>query len=304
MASLQLPVLGPFSLAASTRFLEGFTPARYRGAPDGVLRWAFPVEGTRDAVGVAVRQDPGGAVLAEVAGDVPDRLPAQLARILSLDVDGSGYPDVCAADPVVADLAASFPGLRPVCFFSPYEAACWAVLAQRTSMVAAAAVKQRIAERHGELRSVAGAESWAFPSAARLRTAVDELPVPDVKRSRLRALAEAAMDGRLDADRLRALPVEEALATVRELPGMGPFSAELVVVRGAGAPDVFPATEGRLHAAMAELYGLVDPSPARLASLAERWAPYRSWVSVLIRASRDPGASAPARRARRTAPVD
>ena len=288
MTTLQLPVIGPFSLAASTRFLEGFTPARYRGSPrSDVLRLVFPVEGTSETAGVAVRQEPGGTVLAEVGGDVPDRLPAQLARILSLDVDGSGYPDVCAAHPVVAELAARYPGLRPVCFFSPYEAACWAVLAQRTSMVSAAAVKERIAQRHGEPRRVAGAESWAFPSAARLRSAVDELPLPEVKRNRLRALAEATMDGRLDAARLRGLPVEDALAAVRELPGMGPFSAELVVVRGAGAPDVFPGTEGRLHAAMAKLYGLVDPAPTQLAALAKGWAPYRSWESMLILATRD-----------------
>jgi 3-methyladenine DNA glycosylase/8-oxoguanine DNA glycosylase len=289
MSTVELAVNGPFSLAASTRFLEGFTPARYRGSPDGeILRLAYPVEGTGETVGVAVRQEPDGVVLADVGDDVPDRLFAQLARILSLDVDGTRYPEVCAGDPVVAGLAARHPGLRPVCFFSPYEAACWAVLAQRTSMVSAAAVKERIARRVGELVRVAGVESWAFPSAARLHAAAGELPVPEAKRNRLRALAEAAMDGRLDAARLRALPVADALAAVRELPGMGPFSAELVVVRGAGAPDVFPATEGRLHRAMAALYGLVDATPARLAAVAEAWTPYRSWVSVLIRTATDP----------------
>jgi DNA-3-methyladenine glycosylase II len=296
MASVQLPVRGPFSLAASARFLEGFPPARYRGSPDGVLRLAFPVEGTGDTVGAAVHQDPDGAVLADVAGAVPDGLPAQVARILSLDVDGSGFPEVRVADPVVDQLAARYPGLRPVCFFSPYEAACWAVLAQRTSMTSAAALKERIARSHGQARQIDGVQLWAFPSAARLRAVADELPLPEVKRERLRVLAEAAMDGRLDAGRLRGLPVPEALAAVRELPGMGPFSAELVIVRGAGAPDVFPATEARLHAAMAELYELENPSPARLASVAERWAPYRSWVSVLIRASRDRSPSPPARR--------
>jgi DNA-3-methyladenine glycosylase II len=178
---------------------------------------------------------------------------------------------------VVAGLAARHPGLRPVCFFSPYEAACWAVLAQRTSMVLAAAVKERIAHRLGELVRVAGVASWAFPSAPRLHAAAGDLPVPEAKRNRLREVAEAAMDGRLDAARLRALSVADALAAVRELPGMGPFSAELVVLRGAGAPDVFPAAEGRLHRAMAALYGLVDVTPARLAAVAEAWTPYRSW---------------------------
>src|SRR3954447_5512565 len=117
MASLQLPVRGPFSLAASSGFLEGFPSAGYRGSTDDeILRLAFPMAGTGAVVGVSVRQEPDGAVLADVDGDVPDGLAAQVARILSLDVDGSGYPDVRRIDPVVDALADRYPGLRPVCF--------------------------------------------------------------------------------------------------------------------------------------------------------------------------------------------
>src|SRR2546421_10841741 len=100
MTTLRLSVRGPFSLAASTRFLEGFAPARYRGSPDGgPLRLAFPVEGSGGTVGIAVRQDVDG-VLADVGPVLPDRVATQLARILSLDVDGSAFPTVAAADPV------------------------------------------------------------------------------------------------------------------------------------------------------------------------------------------------------------
>ena len=302
MTTVRLPVRGPFSLAAGIRFLEGFPPARYRGVDDGVLRLAFPIDASGESVGVAVHRQPDGAVLARVQGPLPDQLPAQLARILSLDVDASGFGAVREADPVVAALADRHPGLRPVCFFSPYEAACWAVLSQRTSMAAAATVKERIAQRYGQPCRVDGVRLWAFPCPARLAAVADELPVPDVKRARLTSLAEATLDGRLDAERLRRLPAEAALTAVQELPGMGPFSAELVVVRGAGAPDVFPRTEGRLHAAMADLYGLVDPTVDDLTRLAECWSPYRSWVSVLIRAdSAVAGAERPGRRVAATA---
>jgi DNA-3-methyladenine glycosylase II len=68
---------------------------------------------------------------------------------------------------------------------------------------------------------------------------------------------------------------------------MGPFSADLVVVRGAGAPDVFPVAESRLHDSMATLYGLTDPTIDELAAVAAAWSPFRSWVSVLIRADRE-----------------
>lgn len=292
MAIVDIPVSGPFSLDASIRFLEGFPPARYRGtAAEQVLRLAFPVEGDGTTVGVAVRQPEPDLVAAEVDGPVPDRLPAQLARILSLDLDGSGYSDVLSGDRVLVDLAARQPGMRPVCFWSPYEAACYALLSQRTSMAQAAIVKERISRDHGELRSIAGVELPAFPAPARLRAVAADLPVPEVKRDRLRAVAEAALDGVLDGDRLRSLPVDEALGIVQRIPGMGPFSAELVVVRGAGAPDVFPAHEGRLHDAMRVLYGLPDASADDLAGVAARWSPFRSWVAVLIRSNRRPGGS-------------
>jgi DNA-3-methyladenine glycosylase II len=56
---------GPFSLASSIRFLEGFTPAAYASVGEAVLDLAFPAEGSWETVGVRVRQD-GGAVTASM----------------------------------------------------------------------------------------------------------------------------------------------------------------------------------------------------------------------------------------------
>jgi len=64
---------------------------------------------------------------------------------------------------------------------------------------------------------------------------------------------------------------------------LGPFAAELVVIRGCNAPDVLPQNEGRLSAELLELYG-PDRSPAEIA---EAWRPFRSWASVHLRALRE-----------------
>ena len=110
MTTVEIPVSGPFSLDRSIRFLEGFPPARYRGtAAERVLRMAFPVEGDGATVGIAVRQPAPDLVIAEAAGTPPERWAAQVARILSLDVDGAGYAAVLAGDHVVAALAARSP---------------------------------------------------------------------------------------------------------------------------------------------------------------------------------------------------
>jgi hypothetical protein len=120
--------------------------------------------------------------------------------------------------------------------------------------------------------------------------------VPTVER--LRALADAAVAGDLDATRLRAMPVEDALAHLRTLPGIGPFSAELILIRGSGHPDVFPRHERRLHASMAEAYGLGDTDASdvrRLAGIGDHWAPYRSWVALRLRTRREEKAGPAAR---------
>jgi DNA-3-methyladenine glycosylase II len=256
-------------------------------APDEAIRLAFPSDNGQSTVGAAVRPGENGTVVAEITGDAaPPAAAAQVARVFSLDVDGSGFGRVAAADPVVAGLAARLPGLRPVCFGSPYEAAAWTIIGHRIRMAQAAAIKERIAEQYGAHVTVAGTSLAAFPAPVVLRT-MDTIPgLPEVKTSRLRALADAALAGDLDATRLRAMPPDDALARLRTLPGIGPFSAELILIRGAGHPDVFPASERRLHAAMASAYQLSNPGSGQLAEISERWAPYRSWVAFLLRAQR------------------
>lgn len=303
---------GPFSPAAGLGFLKGFTPAGYYDTGEGqAIRLAFPADDGHSTVGVEVRQEDGpqGIVKAEAilytgppckgragtaAGIEPvpassgvDAVRQQLARILSLDVDGSGFPQLAKGDPVVAELISAYPGLRPVCFHSPYEAAAWALIGHRIRMVQAAAIKARIAEHQGQHVTVAGRTLHAFPTPRALRQ-LERIPgLPDIKVERLRHLADAALAGDLDAAQLRAMPAKDALVHLQTLPGVGPFSAELILIRGAGHSDVFPRHEPRLHAAMARAYGLSEPDSSqvsRLAGISDHWAPYRSWVSLLLRA--------------------
>jgi len=67
-----------------------------------------------------------------------------------------------------------------------------------------------------------------------------------------------------------------------------PFSAELILIRGALVPDVFPTTDVRLHATMRAAYELPTSSGLEpLQQLAEPWRPFRSWVASLFRTARD-----------------
>lgn len=284
---------GLFSLASSIRFLEGFTPAAYTSPGDAVLELAFAVEGSWETVGVRVRQD-GADVTAEVVSPESPRaelmtsVQAQVERILSLDVDGSGFPAVGERDPVVAGLQQRYPGLRPVGFWSPYEAAAWTIIGHRIRIRQAAAIKARMARELGEPVALGDRMMHAFPAPARLAS-LDSFPgLAGHKPEWLRSLAMATLDGQLDAARLRGLPRETALKELKKLPGIGDFSAELILLRGAGDPDAVAYHEPRLALAVADAYGLPGPAtPEQLAEISENWRPYRTWVTLLLRTQQE-----------------
>ncbi len=271
---VEFEFLGPWSLDTSRRFWEGFTPAALAGEPARPgLRTVFCAEGDWRRAEAEVTQagDTAHVVLAG-AGDL-DAAAAQVCRFLGLDVDGRGWPEVGRRDAVIADAQARLPGLRPCGFHSPYEAAAWSVLAQRLRIVQAARLRAELIARHGE--------DDAFPAPRTLARA--DLDLPGRKGEYLRAVAEAALDGLLDGAALRAVDPEDAVQRVQQVKGLGPFAAELVVVRGANVPDALPHHERRLDAEIAERYG-----PGRtLADVSQAWRPYRTWAAVHLRALRE-----------------
>jgi DNA-3-methyladenine glycosylase II len=280
---------GPYSLAASIRYLEGFAPAAYESESAARLEMAFCVDGYWDPVAVRVHGE-AGAVHGTLHGRdtlaraVIAAAVEQVERILSLDVDGRGFPDIARHDPVVAQLQSKYPGLRPVCFWSPYEAAAWTVIGQRIRIVQAAAIKARLTAEYGETIDVGGRVVSAFPSPAKLAQLPTVNGLNETKLQRLRGIAEAALDGTLGAARLRSLPRPQAIEELIAIPGIGPFSAELILLRGAGDPDFTPTAEPRLARAMAIAYDLkAPPSAADIAEISVDWKPYRTWVALLLR---------------------
>jgi len=271
---LEVDVSGPWSLATSRAFWEGFGPAVLSGQNDDeALGTVFRVEADWSRAEARVTQH-GSTAQIQVTG--PGDLGAaaqQVARFLSLDVDARAWPNVGERDPIIAAAQTQLPGLRPCGFHCPYEAAAWAVLSQRVRIIQAARMRDDLIARHGE--------GGAFPAPKSLRTL--DLDLPGRKTEYLHAVADAALDGRLDGTALRARDPDDAVRSVQQIKGLGPFAAELVVLRGANAPDVLPRHERRLDAEIVERYG-----PDRtLTEVAEAWRPYRTWAAVHLRALRE-----------------
>ncbi len=294
---------GPFSLAEAATFGFG---QRAGGGWDGVMRLAFCLDGYAGQVAAEVRQDQAGTGQAGTgqagtgqAGTVHcavhgppgtdlGRVRRQVERVLSLDHDGREFSRVGERDPVIGRLQAAAPGLRPPLFYSPYEAAVWCVLSARRPARQMMQVRERLGRAHGAVFELAGEQLAALPTPDQL-LGVDSFPgIPADRIPRLHGVAQAALDGRLDADRLLAEGPERAMAGLQALNGIGPFYSALIVIRGTGFADVLPVGEPRVLDLAARLYQLDGPpSEAEFRALAQPWKPLRTWAAVLIRAAAD-----------------
>ena len=287
MDTFSIAPSGPFSLREAALFGFG---QRHHDTFDGTMRLAFTLDDGHGQAGVALTQDGDGVVHGEVTatnGTIDrDALTGQVARVLSLDHDATGFVAVGDRDPVIARLLTVAPGLRPPLFYNAYEAAVWAILANRRGQRGAAVLRDRLSEIHSPVFDVAGVDMRPLPLPTMLAGTDGVRGLEPARLARVRGVAEAALDGVLDHQRLRAAELDDARRDLRTLDGIGPFSAELIVVRALGHTDVLATNEPRLLALVGELYGLGCPATAgQLTMIGAHWAPWRTWVSVLVRAA-------------------
>jgi len=286
MTAVEIVPRGPFSLAAARDFAGGF-PAGIGGGGvgEGSITLAFPVEGTELSAAIELWQDADGIVRgrSDASGDLLDRALVQAGRSLSLDHDGSGWPAVGDRDPIVGRLQREHEYLRPVCFYSAYEAATSFVIGQRISRRQSAVIKRHLSEELGDRPTIAGVEVPAFPRPSRLLELTGAPGLNAEKVRRLHGLAQAAIDGRLDTETLRRMPEADALAALQALPGVGPFTANGILYRGCGVADGIPGSDELGQTVIHDLYGLDPVTAADVERISAAWRPYRMWAVVLLR---------------------
>lgn len=272
---------GPFNLINTTRYFGGWITA---GPEQTELVLPFPVEGWSSDAAVTVRQNEQGNIVGEVVSEpeVAETAWRQALAVFSLDCDGKGWPEVGRRDPFIGKLQQTYQLLRPVLFHSPYEAAASFIISHRISMKQGRQIRQAMAREMGQQLQVDGQTLYAFPQPQILAEISSFPGLNTEKIERLRGVARAALDGLLDRAYLRSLPVEQALAQLRSLRGIGEFFAQGILMRGAGLVDE-PTDDATSKQAVQLGYVLPQrPNRQQWLEIAEKWRPYRMWVNVLL----------------------
>jgi AraC family transcriptional regulator, regulatory protein of adaptative response / DNA-3-methyladenine glycosylase II len=230
---------------------------------------------------------PAGKHRVNVAVRFPDmaalpQIIARVRRVFDLAADPDTIGAHLALDPVLAPLVAARPGVRVPGAWDGFELAVRAIFGQQITVPAATGLLDRLVRAHGELLLVTTRDgeglSHLFPLPARLATAdLAVLGMPGARAMAVTSMAQAiAADPAIFS---RGASLEEAIAKLRLLPGIGEWTAQYIAMRELREPDAFPAADVGLLRAMAVADG-PRPSPSELLSRAERWRPWRAYAAL------------------------
>jgi AraC family transcriptional regulator of adaptative response / DNA-3-methyladenine glycosylase II len=210
---------------------------------------------------------------------------ARVRRVFDLAADPDTIGAHLALDPMLAPLVAARPGLRVPGAWDGFELAVRAIFGQQITVPAATKLLGKLVAAHGamlsdDIRSIDGL-THVFPMPARLAGIDLNMNMP-----KARALAVTSLARAIVVDPAIFSPgasLEQAIAKLRALPGIGEWTAQYIAMRELREPDAFPAADIGLMRAMA-----VDgkrPTPAELLAHAEQWRPWRAYAALHLWAS-------------------
>jgi AraC family transcriptional regulator of adaptative response / DNA-3-methyladenine glycosylase II len=268
--TLRLPYRAPMDLGATVAYLGARAiPGVETAAADSFTR---VLQAAGGPARVTVSAGAGAVTCRATLTDHRDltAVVARVRRLLDLDADPVAVDAQLGGDPALAPLVGKQPGLRVPGAVDGFEIAVRAVVGQQISVRGARTLLGRIAAEHG----AAAFDGTLFPTADRFAALEpDTLPMPRARARTLLALAGACATGELTLD--PGAERERERAALLALPGIGPWTADYVVMRALGHPDVLLAGDLGIRHAAADLG--IDLAGGR-----PDWAPWRSYATVRL----------------------
>lgn len=280
-SSTAVKAAGPFDLALSLNAAASFLPA-IEPVSDA-LKAAMYLDGK--PVIVEIRQS-GEQIEAVGPASVGEAALREIAaRLVNATLDLRPFYALCADHAVLAPVAASLHGLKPLRPASLFEMLVIAITEQQLSLAAAFHIRRRLVERFGQRLSGV----WIFPPPARLVAApIAELKacgLSERKAEYIQTLAAEIAAGRLDLAALDMLGDAAARQALSRHRGLGEWSIEYFLARGLGRPDSLPATDVGLRRVVGRyLSNGARLSPQELRRALAPFAPYRSLAAYYLAA--------------------
>jgi DNA-3-methyladenine glycosylase II len=215
--------------------------------PDG--EYVRVIAGARRPVVVRVKQERPDSIAVTIDGPRSEhaQVLALARRILGVDRELTHFDRAAARMPWLRPLALRMRGVKPPRYPSLWEAFVNAIAFQQVSLHAASAIVRRLITTLSPPIESEGTLSYVFPSAEQVLGADDELlratGLSTGKLATLRRVGEALASGAMSEAMLEEHPSADAAALLRQIKGIGPWTATVILLRGLGRLDVFPMND-------------------------------------------------------------
>lgn len=274
--TLRLPVRTPFAYEGALGHLAATAVPGCEEVRNGAYRRSLTLPSGHGIVSLTPYPDHVECTLQ--LDDVRDlhTAIARCRRLLDLDADPEAIVDVLSADSALSNIVHKAPGQRIPRTVDEHELAIRAILGQQVSTAAARTHAGRLAKAYGSpIVDASGDITVCFPSVDQLID-IDpaHLAVPAARRRTLCALIEGLRENELSLD--SGCDWLRARQRLLELPGVGPWTVEIIAMRALGDPDAFPVSDLGVQTAT-KLLGL--PTDVRqLSARSEQWRPWRAYA--------------------------
>jgi len=267
----------PFHWDALLSFLERRAIPGVEVIESGSYRRTISLNGHSGTVGVSHAPD---AAQLQLRVSFPDArwlflIVERIRRLFDLGADPREVAVRLSTDPWLAQRVKQMPGLRVPGCWDGFELAIRAILGQQISVKGASTLAGRLVQTFGEAIAAGGVLTHLFPRPEILAAGnIARIGLPARRAETIRALAQAVSEGQIVFGAVANS--EDFQDRLRQVPGIGEWTAQYVAMRALGDPDAFPASDlGLLSAA----------APARereLIQRAEAWRPWRSYAAMYL----------------------
>ena len=280
----ELPAVQPFDLRISIQFLKGFGACKGdQLLTDDSITKAIAVEGQAIVFRVSPCQAGVRYELAcdeAISPETEQRVRAAIDGYLSLSDDLTDFYALADADePAYAAMVRIMHGLHQVRFLTIAEIGVWALVSQRAPKAVALAMKRRITAL-GPTTTFEGLRYQAFPDVEQLVALSPEDWLALVRNDRKAQYLANLMTGlhEIGEDYLRTAPYDAAYAALRQIKGVGDFTATAILLRGLGRMNHVPLEMPAFSDAAAKAYG----HPVDNAKLRRHYGPHLGYWSYYL----------------------
>jgi DNA-3-methyladenine glycosylase II len=284
---LALSPKAPFSFQEILNFLLGMPAEPLFTVTKTSVTRALNIEGEKALFSVSAHKDNLEIIFLTPSSQLTQsRIQAFVTEWLDLDRDLTPFYQLAQQDPLLKEPASQHQGLRLVGIPDLFEALSWAIVGQQVNMTFAQAQKRRLAENFGDYLDYQGQHFLIFPGPEKIAPLEPQellpLQISQRKGEYLIRVARAMQAGNLSKERLRKLAPEAMERELLAHRGIGPWTANYVMMKTLRVQSAFPVDDVGLQNAIGAALGKGKPQREEVLALGQAWSGWEAYATYYL----------------------